>query len=117
MAIQKNQIPFVFKVLFLGTLFFISWQTLTPQPLQPLTVVNDKIGHISAFFALMFLFKQGWKSISFTIAFILLLNYGIGIEILQYFIPGRSFSIADMFADALGLLLGIGLSQYFRNYI
>ena len=34
-----------------------------------------------------------------------LMAYGIAIEILQYFIPGRDFSILDMLADASGLLI------------
>jgi VanZ family protein len=34
-----------------------------------------------------------------------LMAYGIGVEILQYFTPWRSFSVADMLADATGIIL------------
>jgi len=65
---------------------------------------SDKIGHILVFFILALLL---FKSVDFNRArqMVLLLSYGIGVEIIQHFIPYRSGSVADVIADAAGLLL------------
>jgi len=47
--------------------------------------------------------------------------YGLSDEIHQYFVPGRTSSLADLGADALGILLGVwifnrlGVFQKFRE--
>jgi len=93
--------------LFIIAILLVSWQTLTPKPIETLaTHVNDKAGHLLAFAVLFLLLKEGWQNLSFYTVFFLLLSYGIGIEVCQYFIPNRSFSIADIVADGLGELLG-----------
>lgn len=66
--------------------------------------VNDKIIHVFVFFSFSVLMDLAssrkpfwiWKGIP-------LLGYGIFIEILQYFAPYRTFSVADMFADFVGI--------------
>jgi VanZ family protein len=67
---------------------------------------NDKLQHITAFIVLALLTdfafpRQSWNWRKFS----LLLGYGLLLEIMQYFIPNRFFSLADLGADALGLLL------------
>ena len=41
----------------------------------------------------------------------ILLAFAVQIEIVQYFIPGRDFSLLDIFADMIGVFIGFILSQ------
>ena len=52
--------------------------------------------------------------------YVIVLAYGILIEIIQIYIPYRSFEILDIFADFLGILVGIFfiniLKDLYPNY-
>ncbi len=73
-----------------------------PESLQ----LNDKVIHVIVFFGFAVLVDLVssrepfwlWKALP-------LIIYGIGIEVLQYFSPERSFSILDALADTGGVLL------------
>jgi VanZ family protein len=84
---------------------------LTVMPLQefpPAENINDKLSHLLAFLALAIVADYSFPNKDFVISKGLpLLAYGIGIEIVQYFIPYRSFSVLDMIADAMGLVIYI----------
>ncbi len=67
---------------------------------------GDKIKHLLAFFTLSFLLNrassdmaQRFRNMS------ALLLFGIFIEFVQYYLPARSTSIEDIFADVAGILL------------
>lgn len=68
--------------------------------------INDKLIHIVVFFGFAVLLDLSssrkpfwlWKGLP-------LLAYGIGIEMMQYFTPFRSFSVMDMVADFAGILI------------
>lgn len=77
----------------------------------------DKLIH-TAFFALMsFLFMYGAartrsdpaiRNKAFTLIAIIFCGWGIAVELIQrWFIPGRSFSVMDMIADAAGAILAL----------
>ncbi len=87
-------------------LLIITGMTLTPSPGVIQQSVNDKLGHILAFLVLAFLAHASWPELKFSWRQIIpLLGYGMAIEITQYFIPNRYFSLLDIAAD----LAGIGL--------
>ncbi len=44
-------------------------------------------------------------------------GYAITDEIHQHFVPHRDMSIYDFFADAIGILVGLGLYLLFMRYI
>ena len=68
--------------------------------------INDKINHIAAFYVLSLLVDFSWPKTGFRFSKVLwLLGYGLAIEIVQYFLPHRAFSLFDVGADAVGLLL------------
>lgn len=79
--------------------------TNTPTDLN-LPTVNDKIQHLSVFFAFAMLADLVtsrkpfwfWKGLP-------LLGYGALIEIMQFYTPHRSFEVADWIADFFGVLL------------
>ena len=95
--------------LFLAYFLLLSWQLLTP-----VTVVSpgswDKLIHFSAFFVLAVLATLGWRSGGATSRILLLLGYAAATELLQHFIPGRSFSLLDWLADGLGTVSAVVLS-------
>lgn len=70
------------------------------------TTINDKVGHIVAFLLLAFLADFSFPNEGFGWSKILpLLGYGLLIEIIQYFLPYRLFSLLDLAADATGLVV------------
>jgi len=75
------------------------------------TSVNDKFAHFATFFTLSLLADLSFQKRGFgwTI-WIPLTLYGLLIEIIQYHIPHRSFSLFDWAADGGGILL-YGLSM------
>lgn len=67
---------------------------------------HDKLQHIFAFFVLALLTDFSFPTLPWSWRkSIPLLGYGLALEIIQYFIPGRFFSLLDLAADATGLLL------------
>jgi len=65
----------------------------------------DKINHIATFFVLALLVDFSFPNFRFnSVKIFLLLGYGLSIEIIQYFLPHRMFSLFDIAADSLGLL-------------
>jgi len=94
------------KMFLFLVLIMVTWQALSPQPAEATQLINDKLGH-----ALVFLFLAAITDHAFaTSAFnwnkaLWLMFYGIAIEVLQHYIPGREFSLLDMAADASGLLI------------
>jgi VanZ family protein len=85
----------------------IVWLSLTPSPPQVDIANGDKLGHLLAYAGLMFWFcwlYRGWKIRSaYAVAWIAL---GIGLEFAQRATGYRSFELADMAANALGVLAG-----------
>ncbi len=66
---------------------------------------NDKFNHLIAFGILSFLCHiafQTHQSIKWAFA---LFGYGLLIELVQYFLPYREFSLLDLATDLLGIVL------------
>ena len=82
------------------------WVATKKLDFPPDVNVNDKLIHIIVFFGFAVLVDLSssrkpfwlWKGLP-------LLGYGVGIEVMQYFTPFRSFSIMDMVADFAGILI------------
>ena len=101
----------MWRFLFIMYLTLLSWQLLTP-----VTIVSagnwDKLIHFSGFFVLGGLsIISGWNISAPKIGF-LLVSYAALTEILQHFIPGRTFSVLDWVADSVGVLVAVLLSLY-----
>lgn len=82
------------------------WVATKKLEFPPEVNINDKLIHIVVFFGFAVLVDLAssrkpfwlWKGLP-------LLVYGVGIEVMQYFMPFRSFSIMDMVADLAGILI------------
>jgi len=92
-------------IVWVGVVIFIS---LTPDPPEPVRFWQaDKLEHALAYGLLMLWFGQIFqqKLSQLTTAGLLIL-LGVTLEILQSFTGYRFFEIADMVANATGVLLG-----------
>jgi VanZ family protein len=105
------------RVLFLTALVLISDLALQPGHAFPPDLFGpDKVQHVLAFMALTVLARMGWPSIHGGVIFVVLMGYGVGIEIAQSQ-PwvGRTSSMADIVADGVGILVAfVGLWIFSR---
>ncbi|MBB4842186.1 VanZ family protein [Paucibacter oligotrophus] len=96
----------------LALLCLISYLALSPAPPKSLDTGWDKANHLLAFAALAFC---GFWSLQTPKQRLLglplgLLAYGGAIELIQFFVPGRSCEWADLGADSIGIALGLLLA-------
>lgn len=78
---------------------------LMPSPDTGDIKLNDKVMHLTAFFAYAILLDMASSRDFWRFQVPILLGYGALIEVLQFFMPWRSFSLLDFAADASGLVL------------
>lgn len=94
--------------LYAAAIVFLS---LTPKPPDPGFAYGDKLGHLLAYGLLMFwfcfLYRYRYTRLAYGIGWVLL---GIALEFAQGATGDRSFEIADMAANSLGVLVGWGLA-------
>jgi VanZ family protein len=79
------------------------------------THINDKVLHFSAYALLAFIPVFGFKlrhGIPLALSMILL---GVALEFAQRLVPSRSYEVADMVANALGVFTGIALALVARQ--
>jgi len=100
---MKNLLFATLFVIAIITIEYLATSTTTKLPY--VENVWDKAKHTFAFFVLFILAFNGFK-IKAKLLMLLLLFYGLQIEIVQYFIPKREFSFFDIFADGVGIVLG-----------
>ena len=100
-----------FRFLFVVTLIAIYILALLPQAQAPQFHWSDKANHIFAFVVLGLLLRLGFR-LSYWQSILLLIGYGVLIEISQYFTPDRSAELADIGADTIGSFVGLKLYRY-----
>ena len=103
------------RVSFAAYFVLLSWQLLTPT-----TIVSaggwDKLIHFLGFFVLAGLALLSAWNTSTNKFLMMLIVYAALTEVLQYFIPGRSFSVLDWVVDSLGILAALKLSRYLPKH-
>lgn len=103
--LQDTRYTDIFRVAFAFTVLLISYLAFGHLEETPVASFNDKLEHIIAFVALAFLLDFAWPRQAWGWPKLLpLLAYGLIIELVQYFLPHREFSLWDLAADALGLI-------------
>jgi len=87
----------------------IVWLSLTPHPPQIDIEQGDKLGHFLSYGGVMFWFALLYVRMKvralYAAGFIAM---GIAIEFVQGWTGYRDFEVADMVADALGVVLAFG---------
>lgn len=98
------------RTAFWGALGVITWMALTPRPPVAAHSPSDAIQHFVAFSYLtvvMWCAYERRMTLAQMIAALFL--YGAGIEVIQYFVPNRYFSLSDLAADTLGITIGAAI--------
>jgi VanZ family protein len=89
----------------------IVWLSLTPSPPQIDIDEGDKLGHFAAYGSLMFwfclLYARNGTRLAYAALWIVM---GIALEFAQRETGYRNFEVFDMFANAIGVLIGWALS-------
>lgn len=107
-------------LLWLASTVVVICLSLSPGLELPYDFSNaDKVYHMLAYLWLsalpFFAFSKTERSF---IGALSMIPLGIGLEFVQFYVPGRSFSVADMAANCLGVILGIWLARYIkRNHL
>ena len=97
----------LWPLLIAGLVFFASSQSHVAGPGMP---HGDKVGHFLVYGLLgTLLCRLGNGGRAAGWALFLASAYGASDELHQFFVPGRSCSLADWVADTLGAALAIGL--------
>ncbi len=96
----------------------VSWFAFKPALQVPMMEWPhaDKLQHIAAFTTLSVVASFGWAPHARSARHVALglMAYGLFIEAVQTQLPSRSGSLADWAADAVGIALGLWLSQRIR---
>ncbi|SFV60711.1 hypothetical protein MNB_SM-5-438 [hydrothermal vent metagenome] len=106
-----------FQIALYVCLVSIEYLATTTQEIKPLEHTWDKANHFIAFMTLFVLLSLAYKHLSLVRRVVLLLLFGLQIEIVQYFIPGRDFSLLDVVADSVGIAIGIALYYGYEKVI
>ncbi len=101
----------MFKALFFTALITIEYLATTSSTIPVAEHIWDKANHFIAFSTLYILLSLAYNNITSFQKFIILISFGIQIEIVQAFLPTREFSILDILADTIGIIIGEILSK------
>ena len=103
-------------VIWVGSICLVTYYSLVPRVEFPVDFWgSDKFYHLIAYAWLALLPMIGFskKKLAVTAALFMIV-LGIVLEMGQRYVPGRTFSIADIGANTLGVFLGIFIGKY-RN--
>ena len=95
------------QIIFLISIVAIEYLATTSLEIKSIENSWDKANHFVAFFTLYVTLTLGYPKLEVLKKVALLLAFGIQIEIVQYFLPNREFSLLDVVADGVGIVLGI----------
>jgi VanZ family protein len=97
----------LFRALFAAAFLATAYLSFMQVPeMGDLQLISDKVHHAFAFFVLALLLDFAAPRTQFGLRkFSALMAFGVAIECVQYFLPWRDFSLLDMVADAVGLML------------
>lgn len=103
MGLPQNNIV-TFRLALVAALVVVMHLATTQMNYPVVENMNDKVDHILAFYVLGFLADFSFPRKRFGLSKVFsLLGFGLLIEVIQYFLPYRSFSLYDLAADAAGL--------------
>ena len=109
----------VFKILLFICLISIEYLATTTYEIKVVVYSWDKLNHFIAFFVLYILMTLAYRNMTIFFAILLLLLFAIQIEVVQYFIPHREFSLLDIVADFIGIVLGLFFLKFssFKRFV
>ncbi len=106
----------VFRITLVVSLLLITFLATMELELPAITSVDDKFGHVLAFLYLALLVDYSFPASRFNLLKVmLLLLYGVVIELIQYFIPHRMFSLLDLLANGIGVVIYAAFYQILKH--
>ena len=93
-----------FRVALAATLVMTMYLATAQQEPSVIDNLNDKVNHVLAFYVLAFLADYSAPKLRFNLSKgLTIMGYGLLIEVIQYFLPNRQFSLLDLAADGAGI--------------
>ena len=90
-----------FALFLLATLYLMFYR---PGQVSVGFAINDKVAHGITFFLLTLLMSRGFRRFYGYRILVGLALFGLVLELVQYLVPWRSFSVADWLADIAGIV-------------
>ena len=112
---QTSLLRRAFRAALLTTVVVITWLALADVQHVPAPWYSDKVNHLAAFFVLAFLAANSFPHRHSLWLLLGLLGYGLFIEVAQWFTPDRSFELADLLADGMGVLMYLPIRRWTGN--
>jgi len=106
-----------FQISFLICIVAIEYLATTTVSIAIVEESWDKLNHFVAFFVLYMLLDFGFKIFTTIGKISILLFFAIQIEVVQYFIPNRYFSLLDIVADGIGICAAILIISFYNKYV
>jgi len=108
-------IQFSFRIILISSVFIITILSIQEVNIESSVKFLDKALHFLCF---SYLTLITWLSRILNKdlhVYVIVLAYGILIEIVQRFLPYRSFEYLDIFADFVGIIGGLIIIKIFKN--
>ena len=106
-----------FRILFWLAFITVYIAAVLPQDLAPtVPELSDKAHHVLAFIVLGLLLRLAYK-INYWYGLLLLVGFGLLIEVSQYFTPTRVAESKDVIADLIGTFIGFKIYKYLRKVL
>ena len=113
--VERHWVRVTARVLLIGTLVWITWQSLVPADQIVASTANDKVNHLVAYGALGVLAALSVPRDRWWAAWIRVSALGLMIEAAQSLTPYRAFEWMDFVADAAGAAIGVGIAALVRR--
>lgn len=97
----------LFKLSFFICIVAIEYLATTALEIKPIQNSWDKANHFIAFMTLYITLSLGYPKLDVVKKVLILLFFGLQIELVQYFLPNREFSLLDVVADGVGIVMGM----------
>lgn len=106
--------PILISIIWAVSVCFVIYFSLVPKVEFPVDFWNaDKLYHLIAYCWLSILPMVGYSERNFALkASLSMILLGILLETAQFYIPGRTFSVADIIMNTLGVILGIYAGRF-----
>ena len=95
----------LFKIAFYMAIFIGCYMAFTPVDGGIQAKLNDKALHALGFFVMAIIAQLAHPKTGFFILTLGLASFGLAIELVQAYLPYRSFSLLDWGADVLGVVI------------
>lgn len=92
-----------------------AWFAFTPVTVPGVERVWDKLQHVAAFFVLAWLLDLSLQGRARTLQAGALIAWGAAIEAVQHTLPYRHASMADLFADVVGVAAYLAIAAASRR--